>query len=351
MQNQSPKINKTVFGALVIYPLFIIGLALFYGYTYGLGLKELGFFLMAYYGATLSVGLGLHRLWAHGTYKTNKYVEFVLALFAAGTLQGPALVWSSDHHNHHAYTDKEKDPHTPLKFSNRIKGFFWSHMGWMLYSTNLKHLERVTLTKLGHNKILRWQMKYYWYLAVFMNLILPAAIGYLIGFDLQTTFAAYVFIGLGRALQQQMTFCVNSVCHFFGSKKYANVTSGDIGWMFIFLLGENWHNFHHAFGRDYRNGVKWYQFDVHKWLICAMEKVGLAYDLVRTPEVRIQAKIEETKRSMQETAKTRMSLIEEMASALAQAAKERLESAEASAEELRGKARKSLLSLYKSAEK
>lgn len=103
-----------------------------------------------------------------------------------------------------------------------------------------------------------------------MNTIMPALVGYLI--------------------EQHATFSVNSLCHFVGSKKYYKGTTGDIWWMALFLLGENWHNFHHAFPLDYRNGVKWYYFDVHKWIINVMSKLGLAWNLEVTPEIRIQAK-------------------------------------------------------------
>ncbi|MEY3197243.1 MAG: hypothetical protein RLZZ59_611, partial [Pseudomonadota bacterium] len=303
-----------------------------------------------YYVANISVGLGLHRLWAHGAYKANKYVEFILALFAAGTLQGPALVWASDHYKHHTFTDKEGDPHSPLKYKSKWKGFFWSHIGWMIYGNGpSKQIDKITMKKLGSNKILRWQMKYYWQIAAFMNTILPICVGYLFLPNLQGILAGFVFIGIARALQQEMTFCVNSACHFLGSKKYANSTAGDIWWMFVFLLGENWHNFHHAFANDYRNGVKWYHFDVHKWLIAILEKLGLATNLIRTPEVRIQAKIAATIQESAANARHNLSLIETAAIAIANAAQERIAQAEKSAEQFAVKARNAVIELHEKA--
>ena len=325
------KINPTVFFLLVIYPILIITAGISYIYAFGISWLEIGLFLVGYYVANISVGLGLHRLWTHGAYKTNKYVEFFLALFAAGTLQGPALAWASDHYKHHTYTDEENDPHTPLKFKSRIIGFFWAHMGWMLYSPSFKQIDKVTLVKLGRNKILRWQLKYYWLIATFMNLVLPPLVGFVASGTIQGAVAGYLFIGIGRALQQQMTFCVNSLCHFVGSRKYDAGTARDIWWMFIFLLGENWHNYHHAFARDYRNGVKWYQLDVHKWLIYMMEKLGLAWDLVRTSEVRISSKIQETHQSIAQDFMIRLKAIEQAATGIARLAQEKLESTEKSA--------------------
>jgi stearoyl-CoA desaturase (delta-9 desaturase) len=178
-----------------------------------------------------------------------------------------------------------------------------------------------------------------------MNAVLPPIIGYFCFHTIQGAIAGYIFIGLARAFQQQMTFCVNSVTHFTGSKPYANSTAGDIWWLFIFLLGENWHNFHHAFASDYRNGPKWYQFDVHKWLIAGLEKLGLATELVRTSEIRMQAKMAATKLELAEHIKADLSVIEKAASYIANAAHEKLDQAEKSAEHLALKMHDKILEL------
>jgi stearoyl-CoA desaturase (delta-9 desaturase) len=289
------KINWTVFAVLILYPILLIALAYNYVQDRSIGAFEIGLFICGYYGSNIAVGVGLHRLWAHNAFKTNRVVEFILALLTAGTLQGPGLAWVSDHYKHHTYTDKDKDPHSPQKFQNRFLGFLWAHIGWMLVSdTRYKFIDKVTIVKLGKNKILTWQLKNYWFLAITMNTIVPALLGLAIRGTIEAAFASFLFIGLGRALQQQATFCVNSLCHYIGTKEYYKGTAGDIWWMAIFLLGENWHNFHHAFPSDYRNGAKWYHFDVHKWIIYLMNKVGLAWDLERTTSVRVQAKMNET---------------------------------------------------------
>jgi stearoyl-CoA desaturase (delta-9 desaturase) len=288
-------INWTVFAVLILYPILLIALAYNYVQDRSIGAFEIGLFICGYYGSNIAVGVGLHRLWAHNAFKTNRVVEFILALLTAGTLQGPGLAWVSDHYKHHTYTDKDKDPHSPQKFQNRFLGFLWAHIGWMLVSdTRYKFIDKVTIVKLGKNKILTWQLKNYWFLAITMNTIVPALLGLAIRGTIEAAFASFLFIGLGRALQQQATFCVNSLCHYIGTKEYYKGTAGDIWWMAIFLLGENWHNFHHAFPSDYRNGAKWYHFDVHKWIIYLMNKVGLAWDLERTTSVRVQAKMNET---------------------------------------------------------
>ena len=287
-------INVQALFPLIIIPTVLSILAYFYINNYGFSTTELLFTIVSYYVCNITVGIGFHRLWSHTSYKTTKAVEFILIMLSAATLQGPVLMWASDHYKHHSHTDEEQDPHSPLKYSNKILGFLWSHMGWMIFaSKESKTITRLVLVKLGSNKLVMWQFKNYWAIAVFMNFVFTAMLGYLITGNMQGAAAGIIFMGIGRAIQQQATFLINSLCHFFGSRKYSTNTSGDIWWLAPFLLGENWHNYHHAFPMDYRNGFKWYQFDVHKWIIYLMSKIGLAWDLNRTSDIRINAKMEE----------------------------------------------------------
>lgn len=329
--------------ALIIYPIILICLGISYAIGNSVGWFELILFLTGYYMANISVGLGLHRLWSHDAYKTNKYVEFILAVLSAGTIQGPALSWASNHFDHHTYTDTEKDPHTPQKYNGGFMGFLWSHMGWMLIGEgSYKSINRVTMVKLGRNKVLRWQLKYYWHIAIAMNTIVPAFVGFVFGGSALAAYAGFLFIGLGRALQQQATFFVNSLCHFVGTQKYTNGTSRDIWWLAFMLLGENWHNFHHAFPSDYRNGARWYHTDVHKWLIYLMSKCGLAWGLKKTTKVRIDAKIAQTKDQLSELKKNKIASMQSTLNELNSMCAEKLSELENSSMEVKKKFWKSL---------
>ena len=331
-------LDLTAVFALIVLPLILVTLGVFYIIDYQFGWFEALLFTTGYYISNITVGIGLHRLWSHDTYKTNKFVEFILALLSAGTLQGPALSWASNHFKHHTFTDTEKDPHTPLKYKNRAMGFFWSHMGWMLVGEgSYKSIGRITMVKLGKNKILRWQLKYYWQSAIAMNTIVPAFVGYIFGGTAMSAYAGLLFIGLGRALQQQITFFVNSLCHFIGTQPYTKGTSGDIWWLAILLLGENWHNFHHAFPSDYRNGAKWYQTDVHKWIIYLMSKCGLAWDLKRTAKVRVDAK----KSQITEFRKEKLELMQIKVNELVRLYQSKLAEIESSSLEIKAKLKKS----------
>lgn len=345
--NMFKNINLPAFLALIVYPVFLIVLLVRYSMYHTIGMHEVVIAIIGYYGSNISVGVGLHRLWSHNAFKTNKFVEFILLMMSAGTLQGPILSWASNHYKHHTFTDKEQDPHSPFKYKNLIIGFLWSHIGWMLIGEGShKTIDRVTMHKLGKSELLRWQLKYYWQLAVFMNLVLPLAVGYCIFGNASGAYMTFLFIGIGRAIQQQGTFCVNSLCHFAGTRRYYNGTAGDIWWMALFLLGENWHNFHHAFPSDYRCGPKWYQFDVHKWIIYLMSKLGLAWDLDRTPEVRIKAKINDNIRYTIETRKQRLSIIEDKIAVLVENVRTKLNDLENSSLSMQNQVKKSFAEIY-----
>lgn len=302
---------------VIFYPILLISLGVCYINNFGIGWFEAILFLCGYYITNITIGIGMHRLWSHDTYKVNKYVELILVILAAGSLQGPSLSWASNHFKHHAHTDEEEDPHSPLKYKSKIKGFLWSHMGWMLMGEgSYKSIDRVTMVKLGRNKLLRWQLKHYWILATSMNTVVPALVGFIFGGTFLAAYAGFLFIGLGRALQHHMTFCTNSLCHFIGEQKYIKGTSRDIWWLAPFLLGENWHNYHHAFASDYRNGAKWYHFDVHKWIIYLMSLCGLASDLKKTAQVRVEAKVTQTMESFIESRKKELESLYDKASDL-----------------------------------
>lgn len=294
------QINKPAFHVIVTLPLVVLAFLGVFTSQNGFAWHYLGYALFAYYLNQIVVCVGLHRLWAHNAFKAHPAVEWVLSWLAAGTLQGPILAWASDHHRHHTYTDTTKDPHTPLKYESATAGFIWSHLGWMLWEPTPKHIERVTLVKLGRSKPVMWQLKHYWPLAIFMNVVPPLLIGFLVEQSLTGALAALLYMNLGRVLQQQATFTVNSLCHFFGRRPYTAGTARDVWWLALVLLGENWHNFHHAFPKDYRNGHKWYHLDVHKWIINGLKAVGLAWDLEETPELRIAAKTQMTETFLSE---------------------------------------------------
>jgi stearoyl-CoA desaturase (delta-9 desaturase) len=236
----------------------------------------LGFFMLSAGGFSITVGY--HRLFSHRSYKAAWPIRLILALFGAAAFQGSILEWCTDHRNHHLYTDTDKDPYD-IK-----KGFWFAHIGWLLV---LDHSTRdfSNVEELAKDPIVKYQHKYYVPIALFMGLVLPMAVAAFWGDAL-----GGLIIGgfLRTVLNHHATFAINSVCHMFGKRDYSEKQSARDNWFTaIFTFGEGYHNFHHQFPIDYRNGVRYYHYDPTKWIIRSLSYVGLASDLKRVDEHRI----------------------------------------------------------------
>lgn len=250
-----------------------------YAYHYGVSTTEVALFLFYFAATGLSITVGYHRLFAHSTYKTNSVVRFFLLFFGAAAFQQSALQWSSQHRDHHRFVDTDRDPYSIAK------GFFYAHIGWLIfwkYETNYDNVKQ-----LQNDSLVMHQHRYYNQWAIGAGIATPALIGLLTGHLLG---ALLIGVGLRLTLVYHTTFFVNSVCHMFGTATYDIDSSARDNWFTaIFNFGEGYHNFHHRFAVDYRNGVRWYQFDPGKWTIAILEKLGLAWDLRRVSNFRILA--------------------------------------------------------------
>jgi len=250
-----------------------------YLYHYGLAAAETALFLFYFAATGLSITVGYHRLFAHATYKTNRMVRFFLLFFGAAAFQQSALQWSAQHREHHRYADTDRDPYSIGK------GFFYAHIGWLIFwqhETNYGNVKQ-----LQKDSLVMHQHRYYNLWAFAAGIVTPLLIGLLSGHLLG---ALLIGVGLRLTLVYHTTFFVNSVCHTFGTATYDIDSSARDNWFTaLFNFGEGYHNFHHRFAADYRNGVRWYQFDPGKWIIATLEKLGLAWDLRRVSRFRILA--------------------------------------------------------------
>jgi stearoyl-CoA desaturase (delta-9 desaturase) len=225
---------------------------------------------------------GYHRLFAHPTYRASWPLRAFYLVFGAAAVQNSALKWSADHRIHHSKTDREEDPY------NIRRGFWWAHIGWVFYKDRHPGEPR-GVKDLAADALVRWQDRNYVLLAIVVGLVLPAGLGLLWG----DAVGALLVAGFLRlVLQWHATFAVNSFAHYFGSQPYGRANSArDSFWTALITLGEGYHNFHHRFQADYRNGVRWYHFDPTKWWISCLAKLGLTWDLRRTrPEVILRAR-------------------------------------------------------------
>ncbi|MDC1175464.1 fatty acid desaturase [Bacteriovoracaceae bacterium] len=229
-----------------------------------------------YFLTGMGVTAGYHRLFSHRAYKTNSFMEFLYLVFGAGAFENSCLKWSADHRVHHNHVDTEKDPY------NIKEGFFFAHIGWIFLKTNKEPHYPKDLTS---DKLVMWQHKYYLIIASLVGIIIPWYLGALAGYF----WGGLGVLALGRLLfVYHSTFFINSLCHMVGTQPFSDEhTARDSVVMAFFSYGEGFHNFHHQFQTDYRNGIRWYYYDPTKWLIMFLHKIGVAKDLKQTPQIDI----------------------------------------------------------------
>lgn len=229
----------------------------------------------------LAITAGYHRLWSHNTYKAHWSLRLYYALFGAMALQNTILDWCSGHRTHHRYVDDvEKDPYSAKK------GLWYSHMGWMLRNYDSGKVNFDNVKNLQTDPIVMWQYKYYVPIALGMNIGIPVALG-LIFNDVWGMILLAGFLRIVTA--HQFTFFINSIVHKWGSQPYTDEnTARDNGFFALLTHGEGYHNFHHIFQNDYRNGVRWWQWDPTKWFIALSSWLGLAKDLKRVSNFKIR---------------------------------------------------------------
>jgi stearoyl-CoA desaturase (delta-9 desaturase) len=226
----------------------------------------------------LAITAGYHRLFAHKAYQAVWPLRLLLLLFAAGAFQGSALEWCSDHRKHHRYTDTEQDPYS-IK-----KGFWYAHIGWIFYlESHRSGFDNVQ--DLESDKLIQWQHKYYMAIAIFMGFVLPMAIAALWGEPI----AGLIIAGaLRMTLNHHFTFAINSVSHMFGNRPYSDEQSARDNWFTALVTyGEGFHNFHHQFPLDYRNGIRFFDYDPTKWFIKSLSWFKLTYNLKQVSAHRI----------------------------------------------------------------
>ncbi|KAF9326841.1 hypothetical protein BGZ91_001762 [Linnemannia elongata] len=215
--------------------------------------KTLIWSIIYYYATGLGITAGYHRLWAHRSYNAGPAMSFVLALLGAGAVEGSIKWWSRGHRAHHRWTDTEKDPYSAHR------GLFFSHLGWMLIKRPGWKIGHADVDDLNKNK-------------------LPVLVGATGAEDTYAAILRLVFV-------HHATFCVNSLAHWLGEGPFDDRHSPRDHFITAFMtLGEGYHNFHHQFPQDYRNAIRFYQYDPTKWVIATCAFFGLASHLKTFPE-------------------------------------------------------------------
>ncbi|ODQ68252.1 hypothetical protein NADFUDRAFT_48902 [Nadsonia fulvescens var. elongata DSM 6958] len=258
-------LNATI---VVLIPVFGIVCAFFTPLQ-----KKTAIWAFFYYCCSgIGITAGYHRLWSHRCYKAVLPVRIVLAAIGGAAIQGSIKWWSNGHRTHHRFTDTDKDPY------NAKKGFMYSHIGWMIFKQNPKLKGRTDISDINADPIVRFQHKHFLEVLLFMGFIFPCMVA---GLGWGDWWGGFIWAGIIRlTVVHQATFCVNSLAHWIGDQPFDDIrTPRDHVLTAFVTFGEGYHNFHHEFPSDYRNAIKWYQYDPTKWLIRVLYTFGLAYDL------------------------------------------------------------------------
>jgi len=241
--------------------------------------KTLVLAFICYYIGGVGITAGYHRLWSHRSFDASFPVRVMLLGMGTGAFEGSVFSWCADHRAHHRFTDTEKDPYSVSK------GFMWAHVGWLLWKrdeTPEDPVYQIDISDLKKDPLLVHQDRYYLFWAGFIGLIMPTLIA---GFGWGDWRGGFFFGAMAKSVfLQHATFFINSLAHTWGTATYSDRHSPRDSYIVsLFTFGEGYHNFHHEFPYDYRNGLEWFHYDPGKWLIRGLNYIGLTYNLKRFP--------------------------------------------------------------------
>ncbi|MEU4519083.1 acyl-CoA desaturase [Amycolatopsis sp. NPDC024027] len=268
-----------------VVPLLALAGAVPFAWGWGLGWTDVALTAGFYFLTGLGVTIGFHRYFTHGAFKAGRGLRIALAVTGSMAMQGPVIGWVADHRRHHAFADRDGDPHSPWRYGTSAaalaKGFWHAHMGW-LFDREKTNAQRFAPDLLADRDVVRIDR---WFPALtVVTLLSPALIGGLVTMSWWGALTAFFWAGLVRvAVLHHVTWSVNSLCHLIGERPYAARDKSANFWpLAIASMGESWHNSHHADPTGARHGVRHGQLDMSARLIWLFEKLGWATD-VRWP--------------------------------------------------------------------
>src|SRR5215218_8510560 len=277
-------------GAVVVpFLATLAAIALFWNSV--VSVTDLAILAVMYLVTAGGVTVGYHRLLTHRSFRTHEATEYLFAILGSMAVQVSVIAWVADHRKHHAHTDAEGDPHSPHVghgdgIGGVLRGLWHAHTGWLLSQHGRADWKKYA-PDLHEDPGMRLINRRFVSLVV-LGLAIPALAGYLLTGSLVGAATGLLWGGLVRVFfVHHVTWSVNSVCHFFGSRRFQiEDQSTNVFWLALPSLGESWHHNHHAFPRSAVHGLRWYEIDPSGWIIRALEKAGLAYNVVTIPPQR-----------------------------------------------------------------
>ncbi len=284
---------------LIGVPLPLVGLivAIVLLWNRAIGGLELGLLLGLYVLTAFGITLGYHRMFTHRAFESSRTFRAIVAVFGSMAVEGSVITWVADHRKHHAFTDQDGDPHSPHLsgpgFWGGVKGLWHAHVGWLFETVGTAERERFA-PDLVKDRVIRVVDRLFW-LWVVLGFAIPFAIGWIIGGGLGTALTALLWGGFVRVfLLHHVTWSINSVCHFFGRRRFAiEDESRNVFWLAPLSMGEAWHHNHHAFPTSAFHGLRFWEriADPTGLVIALLEKLGVIWNVVRVSPERQAAKL------------------------------------------------------------
>ena len=281
VQKEKAPLNWTAPIMFIVTTGVAVTLVPWYGMTYGYETSTWVAYLALTWITGMAITGGYHRLWSHNAYDAHPILRVWYALWGAAALENTILDWCSGHRVHHRHCDDvEKDPYSAKR------GLWFSHMGWMIREYPSGRVDFANVKNLMKDPIVMWQYKYYVPIVFVMNIGVPLALGLIFG----DVWGMLLLAGFLRIVTtHHVTFFINSIAHKWGSQPYTDENTARDNAFFAFLThGEGYHNYHHIFQTDYRNGIRWFHWDPTKWFIKGCSYVGLTSNLRTVPDFKIR---------------------------------------------------------------
>jgi stearoyl-CoA desaturase (delta-9 desaturase) len=289
--------DRIVTAIITIVPFLGLGVVSWLSLKGGLHWYDLGVFALLYAVTGLGVTVGFHRYFTHRSFATTRPMRALLAILGSAAIEGPVISWVADHRKHHAFSDRQGDPHSPHVGRSEqrfraLRGLAHAHVGWLFIHTDRAAKKRYA-PDLLKDRVVSFVDRTFLVWAA-LGLAVPFALGTLLGGTLKTGLTGLLWGGAIRMLvTHHVTYSINSLCHFFGRRRFATGDeSRNLAWLAPFSFGEAWHNNHHAFPTSAAHGLRRVErlLDPSAGVIWTLEKAGLAWDVVRVAPERMQAK-------------------------------------------------------------
>jgi len=286
------KVERTANLAGVVAPFLGTLAAIVMLWNRAVDLTDLLVLVAMYMITAVGITVGFHRMLTHRAFASYPWVERAFAIMGSLSVQGSVMDWVADHRKHHAHTDREGDPHSPhVGHGSGLAGLWHAHVGWLMETQGQADWKKYA-PDLYEDRAMRRIGRQFPALALLSLLIPTVADWALHDFTVGGAVRGLVWGGLVRIFfVHHVTWSVNSVCHFFGRRRFdLDDHSTNVGWLAVLSLGESWHHNHHAFPRSAYHGLRWWEIDPSGLIIAGMQRLGLAWNVVRISPERQRAR-------------------------------------------------------------